>query len=110
MARISFLSLFLLFLQSCASSMRLEKRDAPFESVRTRLGRTRSGVRGDPPGKYFHESVVRPYCRYVLSLFQPANAQPSSTHITMAVSPTALSRTTCAGRIWLLLCKHTLRL
>lgn len=33
----------------------LLKRDADFESVRTRLNRDHSGRRGDPVGKYFHE-------------------------------------------------------
>ena len=41
----------------CAPSIR--KRDADFESVRTRLWRDHSGKAGDPKDKYFHESTVR---------------------------------------------------
>jgi hypothetical protein len=59
-----FLPLLLLLLLSLlslgqSSPLLMQKRDAPFNSVRQRLGRSRSGIRGDPPGKYFHESTVR---------------------------------------------------
>jgi hypothetical protein len=37
----------------------LRKRDADFESVRTRLTKDHSGKGGDPKQKYFHESTVR---------------------------------------------------
>lgn len=37
----------------------LRKRDADFESVRTRLSKSKSGRPGDPVDKYFHEAVVR---------------------------------------------------
>jgi hypothetical protein len=36
----------------------LRKRDADFESVRTRLTKDHSGKGGDPKQKYFHESTV----------------------------------------------------
>ena len=36
----------------------LEKRDADFMSVRTRLTKDYSGKGGDPKDKYFHESTV----------------------------------------------------
>jgi hypothetical protein len=36
----------------------LRKRDADFESVRTRLVKDHSGKGGDPVDKYFHESTV----------------------------------------------------
>ena len=36
----------------------LHRRDADFESVRTRLSRDHSGKAGDPKDKYFHESTV----------------------------------------------------
>lgn len=36
----------------------INKRDADFESVRTRLSRDHSGKAGDPKDKYFHESTV----------------------------------------------------
>jgi hypothetical protein len=36
----------------------LRKRDADFESVRTRLSKSKSGRPGDPVDKYFHEAVV----------------------------------------------------
>ncbi|KAI9802451.1 MAG: hypothetical protein M1825_002836 [Sarcosagium campestre] len=35
--------------------------DADFESVRTTMKRDRSGKRGDPKQKYFHESVFHPH-------------------------------------------------
>jgi len=37
----------------------LRKRDADFESVRTRLVKDHSGKGGDPVAKYFHESTVQ---------------------------------------------------
>ena len=36
----------------------LLKRDADFESVRTRLKKDYSGKRGDPAGKYFREFLI----------------------------------------------------
>jgi hypothetical protein len=54
------LSLSLAFSQCGAAPVRLRKRDADFNAVRTRLTRSRSGEPGDPKEKYFHESVVRP--------------------------------------------------
>jgi hypothetical protein len=55
--RICLLSLLsLLSVVQCAPSIR--KRDADFESVRTRLSRDHSGKIGDPKDKYFHESTV----------------------------------------------------
>jgi hypothetical protein len=56
-------SLFLALSQCIASPVRLRKRDADFNAVRTRLTRSRSGEPGDPKEKYFHESVV---CRLPL--------------------------------------------
>lgn len=52
--------LVLLVAWSQAVPMLMAKRDAPFESVRTKLWQHKSGVRGDPAGKYFHESTVGP--------------------------------------------------
>jgi hypothetical protein len=52
-------SLSLALSQCIASPVRLRKRDADFNAVRTRLTRSRSGEPGDPKEKYFHESVVR---------------------------------------------------
>lgn len=43
------------------TSSNLDKRDADFESVRTRLIRDHSGKKGDNPEKYFHESVFHPH-------------------------------------------------
>lgn len=37
---------------------RLRRRDADFQSVRTRLVEDYSGKAGDPKDKYFHESTV----------------------------------------------------
>ena len=49
----------LLCLASVVQSLpALEKRDADFMSVRTRLAKDRSGKGGDPKDKYFHESTV----------------------------------------------------
>jgi hypothetical protein len=55
---ISLISLSLAFSQCMAAPVRLRKRDADFNAVRTRLTKTRSGAAGDPKEKYFHESVV----------------------------------------------------
>ncbi|KAF1990269.1 hypothetical protein K402DRAFT_225777 [Aulographum hederae CBS 113979] len=38
-----------------------QKRDADFASVRNKLSRDHSGRKGDPPGKYFHESTFHPH-------------------------------------------------
>ena len=56
------LSLALALSQCLASPVRLRKRDADFNAVRTRLTKSRSGEPGDPKEKYFHESVVRLSC------------------------------------------------
>ncbi len=39
------------------SSMAIDKRDADFYSVRTRMTKDLSGRSGDPKGKYFRESL-----------------------------------------------------
>ncbi|TKA81171.1 hypothetical protein B0A49_01884 [Cryomyces minteri] len=44
-----------------AAAAPLQPRDADFASVRTRLDRDRSGKKGDPPDKYFHESTFHPH-------------------------------------------------
>lgn len=52
-----------LFALACATvtarptASNLEARDADFASVRTRLSKDHSGKKGDPAGKYFHEST-----------------------------------------------------
>lgn len=51
-------SLLLLLSSLTAASPLLRKRDADFESVRTRLMKDHSGKGGDPKAKYFHESTV----------------------------------------------------
>ncbi|KAI9839759.1 MAG: hypothetical protein M1838_004261 [Thelocarpon superellum] len=52
----------LLLAWSClVVSAPLERRDADFESVRTRLRKTLSGKAGDPQEKYFHESIFHPH-------------------------------------------------
>jgi hypothetical protein len=40
-----------------ASAIPIEKRDADFFSVRTKMHTDMSGRRGDPAGKYFRESA-----------------------------------------------------
>ena len=49
--------LLLLSISHLAHSLALARRDADFESVRTRLRKDHSGKGGDPKQKYFHESV-----------------------------------------------------
>ncbi|KZF24425.1 hypothetical protein L228DRAFT_96225 [Xylona heveae TC161] len=39
----------------------IKKRDADFESVRTKLDKDHSGKGGDPRSKYFHESIFHPH-------------------------------------------------
>lgn len=39
----------------------VRRRDADFDSVRTRLDRDHSGKAGDPKDKYFHESTFHPH-------------------------------------------------
>lgn len=46
---------------SIVSALAIEKRDADFLSVRTKLHKDMSGKGGDPKGKYFHESVFHPH-------------------------------------------------
>jgi len=83
----------------CAPSIR--KRDADFESVRTRLSRDHSGKAGDPKDKYFHESTVsvsQPkfmHCGHLLT------CHDSFTRITTAGSPIESCLTMTDG--------HTLR-
>ncbi|KAF5871770.1 putative mannosylphosphorylation protein [Botrytis fragariae] len=48
-------------LLSVVSALAIQKRDADFYSVRTKLHKDMSGRRGDPSGKYFHESVFHPH-------------------------------------------------
>ncbi|ESZ98155.1 hypothetical protein SBOR_1458 [Sclerotinia borealis F-4128] len=48
-------------LLSIVSALAIQKRDADFYSVRTKLNKDMSGRRGDPSGKYFHESVFHPH-------------------------------------------------
>jgi len=43
------------------SGLAIEKRDADFYSVRTHMHKDMSGKRGDPPEKYFHESIFHPH-------------------------------------------------
>ena len=57
--RTFFLLVYFAIFCSRATSAPLQKRDAAFESVRTRLSRDHSGKAGDPKDKYFHESTVR---------------------------------------------------
>jgi hypothetical protein len=40
---------------SIASAVAIERRDADFFSVRTKMHKDMSGRRGDPAGKYFRE-------------------------------------------------------
>jgi hypothetical protein len=40
------------------SALAIEKRDADFFSVRTKMHADKSGKRGDPKGKYFRESLL----------------------------------------------------
>jgi hypothetical protein len=51
------LAILLSFVSSLPLPVR-HKRDASFWAVRTKLAKDYSGAAGDPPGKYFHESVV----------------------------------------------------
>ncbi|KAJ9151917.1 Protein MNN4 [Pleurostoma richardsiae] len=44
-----------------STSAPLQGRDADFLSVRRKLRKDMSGKRGDPPDKYFHESVFHPH-------------------------------------------------
>jgi hypothetical protein len=53
------LSLSLALSQCVGAPVRLRKRDADFDAVRTRLTSSKSGEPGDPKEKYFHESTVR---------------------------------------------------
>lgn len=42
-------------------ALAIERRDADFFSVRTSMHKDMSGRRGDPKGKYFHESIFHPH-------------------------------------------------
>jgi hypothetical protein len=42
---------------SIASAVAIERRDADFFSVRTKMHKDMSGRRGDPAGKYFREYI-----------------------------------------------------
>ncbi|KAF4628343.1 hypothetical protein G7Y89_g9808 [Cudoniella acicularis] len=44
-----------------ASAVPIEKRDADFLSVRTKMHKDMSGKGGDPKEKYFHESIFHPH-------------------------------------------------
>jgi hypothetical protein len=57
--RTCFLLLSIVIVCSRVTGAPIQKRDADFESVRTRLSRDHSGKAGDPKDKYFHESTVR---------------------------------------------------
>ncbi|CAD6442021.1 39e414d3-544d-4c24-904b-f08003513824 [Sclerotinia trifoliorum] len=48
-------------LLSVVSALAIQKRDADFYSVRTKLHKDMSGKAGDPIEKYFHESVFHPH-------------------------------------------------
>lgn len=54
--RLSWLAL--LSLPSVLSALAIEKRDADFFSVRTKMYQDMSGRRGDPKGKYFRELIL----------------------------------------------------
>jgi hypothetical protein len=43
---------------SISSALAVEKRDADFFSVRTKMLKDMSGKRGDPKGKYFREYIA----------------------------------------------------
>ena len=51
---------------SVASALAIEKRDADFFSVRTKMHTDMSGKRGDPKGKYFRKSLP---CRMLTNYF-----------------------------------------
>ena len=57
--RVGLLSLqcFISFLQTISTAPVVQRRDTPFESVRTRLSRDHSKHSGDEPDKYFHEAI-----------------------------------------------------
>ncbi|KAK4940920.1 mannosyltransferase [Elasticomyces elasticus] len=55
------LCLAVLFLLSLSHHQIFARGDADFLDVRTNLDRDRSGKRGDPKDKYFHESVFHPH-------------------------------------------------
>jgi hypothetical protein len=48
---------------SVVSALAIEKRDADFFSVRTKMHKDMSGRRGDPKDKYFREFPWRVKCR-----------------------------------------------
>lgn len=50
----------LALLQTCLA-LSLEKRDADFWQVRRKQNKDMSGKGGDPPEKYFHESIFHPH-------------------------------------------------
>ena len=89
--RLPYCLLALCFLTTLA--VPLEKRDADFASVRTHLIKDHSGKKGDPPGKYFHESTVSAIhlSYYFIALVQVRSLKVSynsSTRTTMAASRT----------------------
>jgi hypothetical protein len=65
--RLSILLIAYLWTLSARCAPILRKRDADFESVRSRLSRDHSGKSGDPKDKYFHESTV-PYSPQIFAI------------------------------------------
>ncbi|KAI9814675.1 MAG: hypothetical protein M1832_005674, partial [Thelocarpon impressellum] len=59
--RLSAWLLLLLALSSLVECHALNRRDADFESVRTKLRKDYSGRERDPERKYFHESTFHPH-------------------------------------------------
>jgi hypothetical protein len=79
-----------------------QKRDAGFWAVRTKLAKDYSGAAGDPPGKYFHESIVsislQSYSsRYVNLLL---TLHHSFTHTMMVALLTTPCLMTSADKTW----------
>lgn len=53
--------LLLLGILTAAHSASIDRRDADLQSVPTKLSKDMSGKGGDPPEKYFHESIFDPH-------------------------------------------------
>lgn len=81
--------LLLLLLLSTIPHLTLVNADADFYDVRTNLDHDRSGKKGDPQAKYFHESIFHPHYdgRFAAS---PLNKEERLPHLT-ALMQTFLS-------------------
>ncbi|KAI9830522.1 MAG: hypothetical protein M1819_005480 [Sarea resinae] len=77
------------------------KRDADFESVRTKLDRDHSGKPGDPKEKYFHESVFHPHYDGRFAA-RPLSYNERRTHLTALMQTYLAAMADIGAETWIM--------